>query len=103
MTSTLKLADDLFPGLLNGEKTCTIRSGRRDIQLGPLVFESVSGELNQVTVEVISVIYMRAGDIPDDLARADGARDGTELLDAMKRFYPDLKSESEITAVIFHQ
>lgn len=97
----LKLADDMFPGLLSGDKECTIRSGKRNIELGYLAFSSVSGDIEPVVVDVIRVSHTLARYIHVREAQADGAVSVNALLTAMRRFYPDLTLDDVVTIVEF--
>ena len=101
MSQTLALADDLYPDLLDGKKRCTVRAGKRAIELGYLEFESASGTLPRIPVDVNNVRYVRAGAIPDDVAQRDGALNGIELFNALHRFYPDLGPDDTVTVVDF--
>lgn len=97
----LKLADDLFPGLLDGTKRCTIRAGRRDIKLEPLQFVPTNNTVEPVIVDVLEVRYLRSRYIDDQLAWADGANGADALRQALTRFYPDLGPDGEVTVVLF--
>jgi len=110
---TLKLVNDLFGGLSNGSKRCTIRAGRRDVQIGPLLFESTDaiyglnsyglqdGEFLTQKVFVTEIRYTMFGLLTDEIARLDGANSAEELKRAMYRFYPHLIASDEITIVFF--
>lgn len=97
---TLKLADNLLLPLMEGYKRLTIRRGRRDIQLGPLKFETVSGN-DEVEVEVVEVRYVRVSGVPDDICIEDGFNDWFDFYQGMKNFYPDLKATEECTIIYF--
>lgn len=102
---TLKLANDLWSDLTLGKRV-TVRAGRRDIQLGPLRLESTEpdfeiGEHLQEVVEVVEVRYKRLRDLTDLEAEEDGATDADELRDVLRRFYPNLRPDDEITLVYF--
>jgi hypothetical protein len=97
---TLKLADDLLISVMEGDKEVTIRRGRRDIQLGPLKFETVSGN-DEVEVEVVEVRYLRVSGVPDDICQEDGFKDWVDFYQGMKKFYPDLDATEECTIIIF--
>lgn len=96
---TLKLADDLLP-LVDDWKQMTIRKGRRDIQLGDLVLENVSGT-DKREVVVTEVRHKRVKDITRFEAQSDGFSSVLDLMDGMKRFYPDLDRETEVTIVLW--
>lgn len=100
MTQELKLADDLFPSLLAGSKTCTIRAGKRDYTAGPLVFSAVNSNQSTV-VKVTAVVHKKLGELTDDEAQKDGAATAAEMAQALKRFYPDITAESDITIVTY--
>jgi hypothetical protein len=69
---SLKLALDLFPGLDTGEKTCTIRKGKRDIDLGPLLLASPCGNQSR-EVYVYEVRVKTLHNLTQDEAYADEA------------------------------
>jgi hypothetical protein len=97
----LLLADDLMPSLKSGEKVCTIRSGKREIIQGNLFFKATdSGEY--VKVYVTEVRHKTLGELTDEEAQMDGAADATEMAAALKRFYPDIDANSDITIVLYY-
>ena len=92
---TLKRANDLFtfgPG-----NQVDVRSGWRDIRLGPLKFVStdpVDGQHLQEIVEIRAVTHVRLGYLENG-----GVGEGVK--DTVKRFYPNLTEEDEITLIVF--
>lgn len=97
---TLKLADDLFPALDAGVKRGTVRAGRREIELGFLRLESVSGEKRR-DVEVARVSFVRARNMSQADADMDGVKSPHELFDVLTRFYPELTGDSVLTVIEF--
>jgi hypothetical protein len=97
----LTLLEDIFDSLEKGKLT-TIRKGRRDIKLGDLLFESVETK-RQELVYVISVHYCRLADVPLDDLQNDGFIDHQDLAERMKRFYPDIILNDEVTVVKFEK
>lgn len=95
----LKIADSLMPGLLAGAKLATVRAGARQIVPGPLDFQP-SGGGDPVRVLVREVRFKLAGDLTDEEAAMDGCETGSELCEALKSFYPDLRDDSVVTVVI---
>lgn len=98
----LKLANDLFPGVVNNTKHMTIRKGRRDIQLGWLEIETtdpVQGSFLNHAVRVHRVVYTMVGMLCDRDAKEDGFDSVQDLIDKMQRFYPGLDAGTEITLV----
>ena len=97
----LLLADDLMPSLKSGEKVCTIREGKRDIRIGTLLFEAVkTGE--RVKTYVTKVVHKSLGALTDEEAQMDGAETAVEMAGALKRFYPDINLDSDITIVKYY-
>ncbi len=96
----LKLADDLFVGLFDGSKNATIRLGKREIVLGALALEAVSGGWGAI-VNVTNVRHKKMSEITQDEAYADGRMTLDEFSDVMKRFYPHATPDDEITIVFF--
>ena len=94
----LLIADDLMPLIKSGDKKITIRKGRRDVELGKLLFTS-SDEIH--TVEVVEVRYLRVAGVPEDICQADGFANWVDFYQGMKRFYPDLDVSEECTIVFF--
>lgn len=85
---TLDLSSPLYGVVRDHGKRHTIRLGRRDIKLGPLVFTSSEGDL---VVEVYMVIYLCVKDLSEVGIR------GHQL----KRFYPEITDDDEVTLVKF--
>ena len=99
---TLKLADDLFQGIEEGWKQATIRTGKRDITPGELlVFESATIPDLKRTVYVHRVSYLVAQDMTDFDAQLDGVETAGEMVQARKRFYPDVGPMSLLTLIEF--
>jgi len=96
----MQLVNDLFPSLLAGWKQCTIRKGMRDIKPGALTFHAPDGSL-KATVNVTEVRHKKLGELTDAEAQADGAENAAHMVAAMKRFYPDIGPDSDITVILF--
>ena len=96
---TLILAEDVFDNLNKGKNT-TIRNGRRDIALGPLMFESLHEKRNMI-VTVHSVEYCRVIDVRTDDIVNDGFKNHLDMIKGLQRFYPDIKADSEVTVIKF--
>lgn len=95
----LTLFEDIFDALEQG-KLCTIRKGRRDIQLGDLLFESIETMRPEI-VQVEIVYYCRLDKVAIEDLQNDGFKDHQDLCEKMKRFYPDITPEDEVTVVKF--
>lgn len=95
----LILADDIFDALEKGKK-CTIRKGKRDISLGELLFQSLESKREKI-VFVNSVVLCAIKDIPKMYYTNDGFVDVKDMIDKMKRFYPDINENTESTIISF--
>jgi len=105
---TLKLANELFEDLRGGIKKCTVRAGKRDVSLGPLIFESTDPVDDDSVflfqeVNITEVRYTTLKYLSDEVAQMDGAADAVELLGSLRNFYPDLDLNDEITIIIFNE
>ncbi len=94
----LLIADDLMPLIKSGKKKITIRKGRRDVELGKLLFTS-SDEIQMV--EVVEVRYLRVSGVSEEICKQDGFYGWVDFYEGMKRFYPDLDVSEECTIVFF--
>lgn len=97
----LKLADDLFPSLEEGNKRMTIRRGYRDIRLGDLLFEGVTDESLQKEVEVVEVTHIGIGAVSEEECQNDGFENWGDFFQGMKKYYPDLEVTEECTLIYF--
>jgi len=98
----LILAEDLFDGLMDGTKCSTIRKGKRDVSLGPLVFlNNKEPGGGGYVVEVTDVEYKVHQDITDEDAQKDGFESTRDLFDKLREFYPDIDEKSIVTIIHF--
>lgn len=97
----LKLADDLFVPLRNGNKFTTIRNGRRDIALGNLRFDGATDDTLSELVIVTSVTFTTLGEVSWETLDRDGFQDHDDAMKQMRRFYPDITLEDEVTVIDF--
>lgn len=100
---TLKLADKFFPVVLGGTKFTTVRTGLRDIKLGPLAFEATEGGHPNIVVNVVKVEFCPLWNVSNWVLRGEGlyAGDWDMLHDVLKEFYPDVNEDTPITAIEF--
>jgi hypothetical protein len=97
----LLLAEDVFDELEKGKKT-TFRLGRRDIQLGELLFESTETK-RQTIVNVQSVHYCKLSNVYVEDLYNDGFKDYNDMWGQMKRFYPNMTFDDEVTTIKFNR
>jgi hypothetical protein len=103
MTQTLKLADDLMLKVATGNKTATIRQGRRDIACGPLLLEATDGTVPSIPTIVERVDVTLLYNCPTWALADGGYRDHHALRDTLLRFYPGIQDQSEITSIRFRK
>ena len=95
----LLLAEDVFDALEKGKLT-TIRKGRRDVALGDLLFTSIEKKRLEV-VNVINVHYCKLANVYIGDLTNDGFKDHYDMWEQMKRFYPDITFDDEVTTIKF--
>lgn len=95
----LTLFEDVFDTLATGKAT-TIRKGRINIELGELLFESTKAKRKEI-VFVKMVYFCLLGDVLLDDLSNDGFKDQDDMCLKMKRFYPEITLESEVTVIKF--
>jgi hypothetical protein len=94
----MPLADDLFPFLVSGDKVCTIRAGKRDIEPGEMTFYT---KWREADVMVTEVRHKKLSELTDHEAQLDGANNAAHMAECLKRFYPDIGPDSIITVVLY--
>jgi len=97
---TLALADRLFPLLLSGEKTSTIRWREQPVVIGPLTFICVEEQSNTADVIVSRCTTMPLRDAPSFLNYGD-EWSGDVMLNGMKEHYPDIELKSIVQVIEF--
>lgn len=96
----LTLYEDIFDALALGKRT-TIRKGRRNIELGELLFESTEAKRQKV-VEVINVYCVSLDKVELADLKNDGFKDHQDMWEQMQRFYPGIGLKDLVTVVIFN-
>jgi len=91
---TLRLAEDLIPLLQSGEKLVTIRKGLR------LFGSTVEIEGHLAAVDCVE--HSTIAKCPLKVLKDDGFKSRKDAVTKMKRFYPDITKNTDITIVRFH-
>jgi hypothetical protein len=101
--NTLKLANDLFPALLSGDKRVTIRKGVRNFTLGRATFQPTveDGSFDFCNVFITSLATKPMRDVTDAEAQTDGFRDAHDLFEGLRAYYPNLAADDYVTIVNF--
>jgi len=97
----LILFEDVFDALATG-KVVTIRKGKLSIALDDLLFQSAEKKREQI-VCVKEVYYGPLKEVKQEDMVNDGFNSHQEMAEKMKRFYPDITLETEVTVVRFDQ
>ena len=97
----LTLLEDVFDALATGKAT-TIRKGRLSIELGDLLFQSAEMNREQV-VNVDEVYYSLLKDVKLEDVINDSFKDHDDMVEQMKRFYPDITLDTEVTVIKFER
>jgi len=92
--TTVRLAEDLIPSMLSGQKRVTIRKGIRDF--APEI------EIAGYAAIVDSVEYFQLEAVPFEVFISDGFTSFTDVLVGMERFYPDINPQTSVTVLRFH-
>lgn len=95
----LTLFEDVFDALATGKST-TIRKGKLTIALDDMLLESTDKKREQI-VCVKDVYYGLLKDVKHEDIVNDGFKNYQELVEKMKRFYPDISLDTEVTVIKF--
>ena len=97
----LQLDDTLFPSLLAGSKVGTARKGQRKIELDKLLLTATRNTEKPCVVDVERVSYTKVKDITDADASMDGYATAKDLVNVMRKYYPDIDENETITIIRF--
>lgn len=92
------LADQYFLLIKSGQKTTTVRYGKRNYKIGCCEFYSDNYNA-QVNVEKVE--YKQFKELNESDALTDGFSCLDELKGALKGFYPNVKDDDVVTKVTF--
>lgn len=101
MMQELLLSPDLFEKAKSGQKTATIRLGRRDIQLGDLVLRSNADPEKFITRTVRRVTYLAIRELTRQEVNILGYSSFMAMSKRFQEIYPDNESggETEVTLI----
>ena len=87
--------------ILKGEKSSTIRLGKRKkYKVGDIV-ELIVNEKPVARAVITKIEYLKVKDLTEERAKKDGFHTKKKLLQALKRHYPRIKDNSVITIIEF--
>lgn len=93
----IKLAEERFDMLESSN--AIIIPDRKHILLEPLLFESFS--IREKIVKVHMVIYCLAKNVTDEIYEEFGFESEEDMINDLKRFYPNITEETECTCIIY--
>jgi hypothetical protein len=96
----MALCSELMGLVKAGLKKITIRDGYRNIRIGPAFFSTPDGS-EEVQVYVTKVVHCALYRASTEELLMDGYDDLTDAVAGLKKFYPDLRSGSEVTIIHF--
>jgi hypothetical protein len=97
-TQVLGVVDRLFPQLLRGEKTSTIRWGEQHIRPGPLKFICEGDPAETVEVDVFRCTMMPLSEAASFVGMADEWPDQI-MLAGMREHYPNIQLSSIVQVI----
>ncbi len=97
---TLGVVDRLFPQILSGEKTSTLRWRERHIAPGPMRFVCDGDSSKTVVVEVFQCTEMALSEVATFVGKSDEWPDEV-MLEGMREHYPDIQLSSVVQVVSF--
>lgn len=89
----------MWSNIINGSKQITIREGHRDYQVGQSVMLCCHLCNNVVMADIVSVRHCLLVNVTKKEYEADGFKSRSELLQGLRRFYPNLKMSSPVTVI----
>lgn len=97
----LQLDDSLYPGVLDGTITATIRIGDRPLEPGRMMFTATRAGYLPVLVYVSSVIKTTMIGLADIHAQRAGWRDAETAMVMLRDIYPEAKLDTPMTVLLF--
>ncbi len=106
MSNVIRLANELFPAVLSGEKKLTVREGIRSYSLGSACFipsDSIDPRNFDLDIDIMinCLTYKKIKDVTNKEALADGFKNAQHMLKGLQKFYPDIKEDDLVTLVWF--
>ncbi len=96
----LRFRPEYLQRVLRGEKRVTIRLGIVRPRFGELLI--VCNNLVYGIAEVESIDIRRVEDIPEEVLREEGFRSTKELINELRKLYPEIKDTTYVTIIRFH-
>jgi hypothetical protein len=84
--------------IMRGKKQITIREGHRDYHLGQVML-CCHWEIWAVMATITNVRHTTCAEVTEEEYLADGYSSREQMLDDLRRIYPNLKMDSEVTVI----
>ena len=91
--------EKMWTCIISGAKQITIREGRRDYQVGQPAMLCRHLCNHVVMADIVSVRHCLLRNVTKKEYKADGFKSRSELLQGLRRFYPNLKMDSPVTVI----
>jgi hypothetical protein len=98
---SLKLDDDFFDSVQNGNKFATIRRGLRLAKPGTILILESRDKSRSIRVVLKSIEIKEFGSLTDEDARIDGFDTRYELQSALKKCYRNISESDAVTVLRF--
>ncbi len=84
--------------ILSGKKTATVRLGRKGVKPGMIVYLAVSGR-PFAKAKIVSVKVKKLKELTAEEIRKEGSKSFSELVRDLRRIYPVISPEDEVTYI----
>lgn len=98
MNQIIQIKPGSGPEVISGEKVLTIQKGRKLYELGDAILLDPNDNTT-INVEILRVAYCQLKNIPLVDLVLHGEKKWQDLLEYLKRYYPDIKKSSTITII----
>lgn len=99
--NVIKIDEKLIPSIESGEKTATLRKGRRGYLTGQALFVNSVNPEEEILVDITLVRVIKFKDVSLEMVLNENCASLSELKNVMLKYYPDLTDETECTYVKF--
>ena len=91
-------SEEQWESILSEKKKITIREGNRDYHLGAVIITNPErGYCLSATIAKVN--HYVAREVPEQDFMDDGYKSRTEMISDLRKFYPDLTPDSEVTVI----
>ena len=84
--------------ILSGKKRATVRLGKKGVRPGMTIYLSVGGR-PFAKAKVVAVRYKKLKELTEEEVKKEGYRSVSELLRELRKIYPVISPEDEVTYI----